>query len=625
MKVFTTLFLSLISFYSFSQTGPGGVGDASSNGMWLKADDITLTNGAAVTSWADASGNGNGAAQGTATKQPTFISSANMNGMPTVRFDGILDEMTILDDNILDGTSGITFYVAIRPSNLNNSPQGILGKRNSYSDPTNYSYTWFFYSNLELYADIGKGNRFSTGIANPLFANNTNYILSLGFDGTLPQATRSSMKNAGTTIKQGSSPLTSVTGGSSDLALGALNVGYTNYLGADYSEVIHFNFALNSTQHILVQNYLSAKYDVTLSSNNIYSQSSASNGDYDFDVAGIGQVSATDAHTEAQGSGIVRILNPSGLADDEFLIWGRDAGDFYFTDNTDVPGSILARLDRTWRVSEVDASGTAVDVGNIDMYFDLTNLSAYNAADLRLLIDQNNNNDFTDDPVITGTVVGSSLQFSISSTELEDGERFTLASTSEGDITWDGTTYDGGSGNGSAPNTSDAGKTLKVYAPNAILPMDAKVAHVIITSTGKLNIPSGTILEVSGTITNNGEITLENNSSLLQTIAGSDQNTGPGSYLINRTGNNSAYSYNIWSAPIKAAALNTVFSSSNVCDIWTFNENNQSWSHDYAVGYATSCYGNAVTFTASDVITGGDGIMDIGRGYFVPGAVTTGR
>ncbi|MFT6801746.1 MAG: hypothetical protein ACJA2N_000929 [Salibacteraceae bacterium] len=192
-------------------------------------------------------------------------------------------------------------------------------------------------------------------------------------------------------------------------------------------------------------------------------------------------------------------------------------------------------------------------------------------------------------------------------------------------ITWDGTTYDGGSGSGSAPNTSDAGKTLKIYAPNAILPMDAKVAHVIITSTGKLNIPSGTILEVSGTITNNGEITLENNSSLLQTIAGSDQNTGPGSYLINRTGNNSAYSYNIWSAPIKAAALNTVFSSSNACDIWTFNENNQSWSHDYAVGYATSCYGNAVTFTASDVITGGDGIMDIGRGYFVPGAVATGR
>ena len=59
--------------------------------------------------------------------------------------------------------------------------------------------------------------------------------------------------------------------------------------------------------------------------------------------------------------------------------------------------------------------------------------------------------------------------------------------------------------------------------------------------------------------------------------------------------------------------------------MWVFNGATQAWTHDFAAGFSTSCNGNAVTFTASDVIAGGDGIMNPARGYFMPGAVTSSK
>jgi hypothetical protein len=91
-------------------------------------------------------------------------------------------------------------------------------------------------------------------------------------------------------------------------------------------EFIIYNFALNTAQTIIVNNYLGAKYGYTLTSNDIYTQDNPANGNYDFEVAGIGRVDASNLHTDAQGTGIVRMLNATNLNDNEFLLWGHDNG-----------------------------------------------------------------------------------------------------------------------------------------------------------------------------------------------------------------------------------------------------------------------------------------------------------
>lgn len=56
--------------------------------LWLKADAITgLLDAASVTQWNDSSSNGRNVAQATGAAQPTYR-TAQINGLPSVRFDG---------------------------------------------------------------------------------------------------------------------------------------------------------------------------------------------------------------------------------------------------------------------------------------------------------------------------------------------------------------------------------------------------------------------------------------------------------------------------------------------------------------------------------------------------------
>ena len=429
-RLFLTIFLFLFSpliAVLIAQTGPGGVGNSTSNGLWLRADNISQANNTAVATWTDASGNGNDANQGTPALQPLFFTTSSLNNMPIVRLDGGNDEMAVTDAAILDGTSGITYYAVIRPNNLNGAPRGILGKRITFTSSAEYAYTWFFHGSNRLNLDVHtQNNRFNTGATT--FSNATNYILSWDFDGTLAASQRSRMRTGSTNILRSTESSTVLPNSNQNLAIGALNVGYGTYLGADYAEIIHFNYALDTVDHILVQNYLSAKYNISIAANDLYDEDDVANGNYDFDVAGIGRISATEINNDGQGSGIVRILNPTGLGNDEFLIWGHDGGLAQAQEYTDVPAGVQARFVRVWRASEVNSSSAAVDVGSIDVRFDLSNLGAITAGDLRLLVDTDNDGVFADETPISGaTNVGGSVYAFAGVTSIANNLRFTIA------------------------------------------------------------------------------------------------------------------------------------------------------------------------------------------------------
>jgi hypothetical protein len=76
-----------------------------------KADSLALANGAAVTSWADSSGNARTLTQATAGNQPVF-NTAQQNGLGAVTFDGTTDFMATAA--FASPTSGAAVFAVMR-------------------------------------------------------------------------------------------------------------------------------------------------------------------------------------------------------------------------------------------------------------------------------------------------------------------------------------------------------------------------------------------------------------------------------------------------------------------------------------------------------------------------------
>jgi hypothetical protein len=196
----------------------------------------------------------------------------------------------------------------------------------------------------------------------------------------------------------------------------------------DFTEVIYYNYNLNFAENVIMSNYLAAKYGQTLTANDLYDEDNPANGNFDFEVAGIGRVNVSTLHDDSQGSAIVRILNPSNLGDNEYMIWGHNGGEQQASNFTDIPVGVDARFERVWRVSEVNSSGTAIDVGAIDMRWDLNSLLPIVTSDLRLLIDEDNDGFFNDETPIAGaTHLGGNIYEFAGVTEITNNRRFTLA------------------------------------------------------------------------------------------------------------------------------------------------------------------------------------------------------
>lgn len=287
----------------------------------------------------------------------------------------------------------------------------------------------FFLTNDHLYADIvGIGNRTNTNGTN--FPAGQNYLVSFAYNGQLtPANTRhrffrgeflepSPNRNLPATIPNFNSPL----------VIGATHIGDNRPFGGDIAEIIIYRKALNTTERIIVNNYLSAKYNIALTQNDVYRMDDPADGNYDHEVAGIGRVNASDFHNDSRGSGLVRIFNPTDLNDNEFLMWGHNNGIAEALEFIDIPPSdIQARFERVWRPSEINPAGSPIDVGAIDIQFDLNGLGSFTASDLRLLVDTNKDGLFIDETPIGGAIdVGGGIYQFSGVTAIEDGRRFTI-------------------------------------------------------------------------------------------------------------------------------------------------------------------------------------------------------
>lgn len=427
------LLLVLQVIVMYAQTGPGGVGTSFNNALWLRANTgtSTTTHGAAIASWNDQSGNGNNVTQSNANQRPLYISNF-MNGYPVIQFDnnnsaGQNDYLTGVDAASLDNTAGLSVFTVTRMTNLGDA-RNIIAKRTNVG--VNQAYMFFYYTSNYMWLDVvSNDNRFST---NPTtYTTGTNYILDFIYDGTLAAASRSKIYTNNSLTTTATETNTSIPDYNSPLIIGSTHIGDNRPFGGYIAELIIFRTALGTASRIIVDNYLAAKYGINLTTNDIYTMDNVGSGNYDHEVAGIGRETSLDLNTDAQGTAIVRILNPSDLNDNEYLLWGHDNGIQQAID-TDVPAAVEARFQRVWRVSEVNKSNAAVDVGSVEIRWDLSTLGPVTASDLRLLVDTDNDGIFSDETPISSAVdLGGGIYSFTGVTALVNQRRFTLATVNQ--------------------------------------------------------------------------------------------------------------------------------------------------------------------------------------------------
>ena len=434
MKLLSTGLLFLCLNYSWAQTGPGGVGNASTNVLWLSADNAVYSdagvtpaaNNNNVAQWNDRSGNGRNASHATVGERPNYQTGV-LNGLPVIRFTAANGDR-LLSANVTSGNTASVFAVASW-SSLSSSNPGIIHAAptgSAFSGTTTDKVIGMWVSNTGSNMVWGRGVQ----------SNNTQR--------DIPQAT-------GTTINTFYSFANVYDGSNITQYVNNTGAGSVTYNGTlkswsdfgigrqaseswdgDIAEVIAYNQSVNSAQRIIINNYLAAKYNLTLSSNDIYIMDNPANGNFDSEVAGIGRVNSSNIHNDAQGSGMVRIFNPTNLGDNEFLIWGHNNGTLATVERTDVSTNTEARLVRVWRVSEVNATGTGINVGNLDIQFDLSSLvQPITASDLRLLIDHDGDGIFNEPGTIEigGAIAqccNNYLFDNVPGGSLTNGVRFTI-------------------------------------------------------------------------------------------------------------------------------------------------------------------------------------------------------
>jgi hypothetical protein len=371
LKGICTILGIFISAFLFSQTGPSGVGSSNNNVLWLKADAgaSTALDNTPISYWNDQSGNSINVTQTISVQQPSFATNV-INGFPAIQFDNTIntnDKLIGPDSPKLDNTSGYTFFTVIRPQNVDNNARTIISKRTNVS--VNQSFMLFLFTGNKFYVDIQSTNdRFNTTTT---YSANTNYILNMVYNGTLAINSRAKSYTGETIETTAAETSTLVSDNSSPLLIGTTDASDPRPFGGYIAEIITYTVALNDAQRKIVNNYLAAKYNIALSTNDKYSGDTPANGNYDREVAGIGkELSGSSNSFSASVSGGLTINSNLGLDVGDYLLAGHatNVNSPMITDVAGMTGTNNARWKRIWYF---DITNTSTNLNN-NIEFDMS-------------------------------------------------------------------------------------------------------------------------------------------------------------------------------------------------------------------------------------------------------------
>lgn len=313
-----TLFCTALT--SFAQTiGPAGIGTSDGsvgprNVLWLRAD-AGVTETGTVSAWADQTANGLNAIQATLGLQPSF-NAANpaFNGLPSMNFlpgAAANYHLAVPDNDLLDNSPGMSFFIVLNPAV--NGTLGILNKRTDAG--VNQSYRLYRLGG-NILSNISNGANATIAMGNSanIFSSIYDQTLSGNKYNTFVNSTSNASSNVTTTLPNRNSPL----------YIGNFDLTDTRSFNGDIAEIIIYNDALNGAEKVIVENYLSQKYDLSIGANDFFSPGVASL--FVNDITGIGTLNGTDKSSTSGFSNALQVSEEGGTLDtsNEFLLMAHD-------------------------------------------------------------------------------------------------------------------------------------------------------------------------------------------------------------------------------------------------------------------------------------------------------------
>lgn len=460
------LFAIIGAGYLFSQTGPGGVGNASTNLIWVRTDRGLTSNGTTVSSWTDLSGNNNNPSG----VNPAYNNSvAAINNFPTVNFTSSGPYQNLFNVPSSDFTVISVF------AGMNQALIPMWGTINTHGG------YWPNYQNRTHVAPNCIWQNFGTLHPNNQWEISTVRHLLNSTEVRTDGVVRYSRN-------QGYCPSwlnTFSFGGSST---------YGGYRG-DVAEMFYFNGQLNDAQMYIIENYLSSKYNLPISNDRYAFEST---GHY-HDVCGIWKISNTILHDDSQGNTILRIRSVLGFGNNKSMFWGHDNASM--CSSTNVPPSLKSRVQRTWRIDDTGK------VGKVTVSFDLSSLYSGTPPNIKLLVDNDGN--FSDATVLNANSVVGSV-FTFDAVNFTDGDYFTFGTDSfffvgSGSVS---TAWTGNSTNWNLASNWTNG--IPNSSTDVIIPGGLSNYPIINTSglfARSIRIEAGASLEIAG----NNDLTLSGN------------------------------------------------------------------------------------------------------------------
>ncbi len=387
--------------------------------LWLQAQSHTIDATGDVQSWGDLSGNDNHATVVDSDDflRPGLVENA-INGQPVLRFDGLFNFLEIPDDDTLDFDTDESFHIFVVMESDHTSSGGVIAK-----DAGTGEASWWTRHNSGLFRLLVEqdGGPRPNILSTTAVDTNDPHIILMQRDAAVDEMrirfdAGAAMVSADTT--------TQTHANDSPVKIGRFNSG-SYPLEGDIAEIIVVRGELSAAEEAAIHNYLSGLYNVPIAVD-LYAGDEPAHGDYDYDIAGIGQADGTPVNTAQSGAlGLENgettragnIINEDG----DYVFIGHAAGN-NGESSTNLPAGTQRRWERSWYLDVTEASTPSGDlvlafvVGGVDTLW----LPFEDVSQQQLLYRPNLTTNFTVLATAT-TLANGQARFTLPASSVTDG------------------------------------------------------------------------------------------------------------------------------------------------------------------------------------------------------------